>query len=176
MVMEELAGLSDKLSVQVYNFAIDRDKAKEHRIDKIPGTLIAGEKDYGIRFYGIPSGYEFAALLDDILMVSSRDSGLSEESREKLVGLKSPLHIQVFVTPTWPYCPAAVRLAHQLAMESDLVTADMVEAVEFPHLSQRYGVRGVPKTIVNEMTAAEGMLPEEVFLDIVLAAGGALES
>jgi glutaredoxin-like protein len=100
MVMEELAGLSDKLSVQVYNFAIDRDKAKEHRIDKIPGTLIAGEKDYGIRFYGIPSGYEFAALLDDILMVSSRDSGLSEESREKLVGLKSPLHIQVFVTPT----------------------------------------------------------------------------
>jgi predicted DsbA family dithiol-disulfide isomerase len=61
-------------------------------------------------------------------------------------------------------------------MESDLVTADMVEAVEFPHLSQRYGVRGVPKTIVNEMTAAEGMLPEEVFLDIVLAAGGALES
>jgi len=62
-----------------------------------------------------------------------------------------------------------VRLAHQFAMESDQVTADMVEASEFPQLSYKYGVMGVPRTIANERLAAEGMLPETRFLEQVLS-------
>lgn len=99
-LLEEVAELSDKLSVEVYNFVTDKGKAEEYRVEKIPATLILGEKDYGIRFYGIPAGYEFATLLEDIIMVSKRDSGLSPASRKKLRDLKDPLHIQVFVTPT----------------------------------------------------------------------------
>jgi predicted DsbA family dithiol-disulfide isomerase len=63
-----------------------------------------------------------------------------------------------------------VRLAHQFALESDLVTADMVEATEFPHLAQRYQVRGVPRTIVNETGVIEGALPEVQFAQAVAAA------
>ena len=63
-----------------------------------------------------------------------------------------------------------MRLAHQFAMESDLVTADMVEASEFPQLAMRHAVMGVPKTIVNDRPAADGMLPEGAFLDVILAA------
>lgn len=63
-----------------------------------------------------------------------------------------------------------MRLAHQFAMESDLVTADMVEATEFPDLAVRYGVRGVPKTVVNERDGPEGMMPEKAFLEAILAA------
>jgi hypothetical protein len=63
-----------------------------------------------------------------------------------------------------------VRLAHQFAMESDLVTADMVEASEFPQLAMRHAVMGVPKTIVNDRAAADGMLPEGAFLEVILAA------
>jgi len=63
-----------------------------------------------------------------------------------------------------------VRLAHQFAMESDLVTADMVEATEFPHLAVRYQVRGVPRTVVNEEGALEGALPEPMFVQQVVAA------
>lgn len=63
-----------------------------------------------------------------------------------------------------------MRLAHQFAVESDLVTADMVEATEFPHLVQRYQVRAVPRTIVNETGVIEGGLPEPLFLQEVLAA------
>lgn len=99
-LLEEVAGLSDKLSLDVNNFAIDDVKAKEYHVDKIPATVIVGDKDRGVRFYGIPSGYEFTVFLEDILMVSGRDSGLAPSSRKKLGGLKSPLHIQVFVTPT----------------------------------------------------------------------------
>jgi predicted DsbA family dithiol-disulfide isomerase len=63
-----------------------------------------------------------------------------------------------------------VRLAHQFAIEHDLITADMVEATEFPHLAQRYQVRGVPRTVVNETGFVDGGLPEAAFVEQVLAA------
>lgn len=100
LLVEELAGLSDKLSLEVHNFLLDREKVAAYGVDKVPATAILGDGDRGIRYYGVPSGYEFSALLDDILMVSRRDSGLSDASREKLRQLSEPLHLQVFVTPT----------------------------------------------------------------------------
>ncbi|RMD96014.1 MAG: glutaredoxin [Calditrichaeota bacterium] len=169
-ILEELAELSDKLTLEVHDFIKDKELAEKYHVDKIPATVIEGEKDYGIRFYGIPSGYEFATLIEDVIMVSNGDSMLSPESREKLKALQKPVHIQVFVTPTCPYCPRAVFLAHQFAMESDKVTADMVEATEFPHLANRYEVMGVPKTVANDRPAAEGALPEPHFLDHILNA------
>ncbi|MCB0294595.1 MAG: thioredoxin family protein, partial [Calditrichaeota bacterium] len=111
----------------------------------------------------------FSTLLEDILLVSRRDSRLSPETRQQLAEVTEPTRIQVFVTPTCPYCPRAVVLAHQFAMENDLITADMVEVTEFPHLAQRYGVRGVPKTVANEVSVAEGALPETHLLNNLLA-------
>ena len=99
-LLEEVAGLSDKISLDVYNFITDEEKVKEFNIDKIPATVIMGEKDYGIRFYGIPSGYEFSSLLGDISMVSSGDSGLTQETKDQLHSLTDPMHLQVYVTPT----------------------------------------------------------------------------
>lgn len=99
-LMEEVSGLSGKLSFEVYNFVTDKEKAKEFHVDKIPATVIMGEKDYGIRFYGIPSGYEFVTVIESIAMVSKRESGLSADTKKKLAALKKPLHLQVFVTPT----------------------------------------------------------------------------
>ena len=63
-----------------------------------------------------------------------------------------------------------MRLAQQLAMESDLITADLVEVTEFPHLAQRYQVRAVPRTVVNETASIEGALPESEFVKAVVAA------
>ena len=110
-LLEELSEISDKLSLEVYNLQIDREKAAEWGIDKVPATAIVGgggvgdgagnnEKDYGIRFYGAPMGYEFSSLLDAIVSVSKADSGLASETRETLQKLTQPLHLMVFVTPT----------------------------------------------------------------------------
>ncbi|HZP03071.1 MAG TPA: hypothetical protein VFD30_22675 [Terriglobia bacterium] len=99
-VLEELATLSDKLSLEIYNFLLDKEKVAEYGIDKVPATIVRNEKDYGIKFYGLTSGYEFSTLLDAILAVSKGDSGLRQESREKLRAVNQPLHLQVFVTPT----------------------------------------------------------------------------
>lgn len=81
-----------------------------------------------------------------------------------------PLHIQVFVTPTCPYCSIAVRTAHQLAIENLNITADMVESIEFPHLANRYSVMAVPKTVINDKIEFVGAPSEEEFVDYVLRA------
>ncbi|MCS6817636.1 MAG: thioredoxin family protein [Blastocatellia bacterium] len=99
-LLRELAEVSDKIRLDVYNFQLDREQVATFGVDKIPATVVLGERDYGIRFYGIPSGYEFAALIDTIVAVSRADSGLSPETREKLRRVSAPLHIQVLVTPT----------------------------------------------------------------------------
>ena len=123
-----------------------------------------GAKDYGIRLYGIPSGYEFGTLIEDIRMVSSGESGLAPATRETVAKVQDPVHIQVFSTPTCPYCPQAVLLAHRLAMESELIHADMVEAYEFPQLATRYQVMGVPRTVINDTIQIEGAMPEPMLM------------
>lgn len=167
---QEVASLSDKLDIEVYNFALDKEVVERYGVDKIPAIVVEGGRDYGVRFYGVPAGYEFTSLLEAIKAVSAGESGLAPKTKETLAGLKEPLHLQVVVTPTCPYCPMAVQLAHRMAMESDIVRADMVEATEFPHLVHKYNVFGVPKTVVNEVVEFEGALPEPLFLAQVMQA------
>ena len=111
---EEVAGLSDKIDVEVYDFVKDSEIVETYGIDKIPATVImkGGDdpKDYGIRYFGIPSGYEFSSLIEDIIMVSSGDSGLIRRNQREFCEIWTVrVHLQVFVTPTCPYCPPAVR-------------------------------------------------------------------
>lgn len=97
---QEVASLSDKLDIEVYNFALDKEMVERYGVDKIPAIVVEGEKDYGVRFYGVPAGYEFTTLIEAIKGVSAGESGLASKTKETLAGLKEPLHIQVFVTPT----------------------------------------------------------------------------
>jgi len=109
MMVEELAALSEKVTAETYNFIIDKEVAEKYQVDKIPAIAILGvhpegpspgEKDYGIRFYGIPAGYEFSTLIEAIKMVSSGESGLSQETKAALAKIDEPVHMQVFTTPT----------------------------------------------------------------------------
>jgi len=175
-LVEEVAQLSDQLTAEVYNFATDEEKAKELGVDKIPAIAVIGSEDYGVRFYGIPSGYEFTSFLHAIKSVAAGEPELSEETIKALAEVNEPVHFQVFVTPTCPYCSAAVVLAHQMAVASPMVRADMVEATEFPHLSVKYQVMGVPRTVINETIHIEGAAPEPMVLEKLQAAlGSAVE-
>lgn len=99
-LLEDVVSLSDKLSLEVFNLQIDKEKAADFKVDKVPATAIVAEKDYGIRFYGVPSGYEFVTFLSSLLSVSRGESGVRPETAERLRTLTKPLHLQVFVTPT----------------------------------------------------------------------------
>ncbi len=134
---EEVGGLSDKIKVEVYDFVKDSDKAKEYRIDKVPAIAVLGKKDFGMRFYGLAYGYEFKPFTEDITNASKETTNLSEETKKKPASIEKPVHIQVFVSLTCPYCPLVTSLAHRFAMESDLVRADMTDVGEFPHLGRK---------------------------------------
>lgn len=169
-LVEELAALSDQLSVEIYDFVKDAKLAESYGIDKIPAIAVIGAQDYGVRFYGIPSGYEFTSLVEAIRLVASGEHGLKPATVEALKHLDRDVHIQVFVTPTCPYCPQAVYLAHRLAVASPHIRADMVEATEFPHLAVRYQVMGVPRTVINETVHIEGAAPEPMVVNKLLQA------
>lgn len=170
-LIQEVVGLSDKLNLEMYDMEEDANVAREYKVDKAPGLVIAGRDgdqilDYGIRYAGIPSGHEFSSLINTLLLVSARDSGLSQDTRQALSELSQPVNMMVFVTPTCPYCPRAVVLAHQMAMESPMVEAEMVEATEFSELSLRFGVSGVPQTTINEGAGmVVGAVPEDQLLN-----------
>jgi glutaredoxin-like protein len=169
-LVEELASLSDKIGVEVYDFVADVDKVRGYGVDKVPAVAIVGERDFGLRFYGLPYGYEFGTLLEGIIAVSRGRADISDEARERLKNVNVPVHIQVFVTLTCPYCPSVASLAFKFAVESDFVRADVVDVGEFPHVGHKYAVMGVPKTVINEKVEFLGAVPEDVFLEHVLLA------
>ena len=153
-LVQEVVDLSEKIELEIYDIEENKTIASQYKVENAPGLVIAGRDgeqilDYGIRFSGIPSGHEFSSLIHTLLLVSSRDSGLNQETREALKELTSPIHMYVFVTPTCPYCPQSVVLAHQFALESAFVESEMIEATEFPELSQKFNVSGVPQTTIN---------------------------
>lgn len=172
-ILTELSDLSDNLSLDVRNFQIDSEDAKKYGVDKVPAIILLGQgdTDYGIRFFGIPSGYEFSTLLTDILTVSGGKTELPQELADKVAGIDAPVEIKVFVTPTCPYCSQAVKTAHNIAMANPAyIKAHMIESVEFPQLANRYGVYGVPKTIINEKVQFEGAMPDAQVVEQLLSA------
>ncbi len=167
-LVQEFATLNDKIAVEIYDFVSNGDKAKELGIDKIPALAIIGRKDYGVRIYGIPYGYELQTLIEAITNVSKGKTDLSEKTKSILAEVKMPVHIRVFVTLTCPHCPVAAAVAHKLAVESDMVRADVIDSSEFPQLAQKYSVIGVPKIIINEKTEFVGAFSEDLFAEYVL--------
>jgi glutaredoxin-like protein len=164
-LVEELASISSgNVRTEIYDVDQDVGEARIYGIDKTPAIVVLGDesgrRDFGIRFFGSLAGYEFGTLIDDIHMVSHGTSDLAEGTVEVLSRVTVPVRLQVFVTPTCPYCPRAVRLAHKMAMASDWVTSNAVDATEFPDLAQRYQVYGVLKTVINETVHVEGAVPE----------------
>jgi glutaredoxin-like protein len=176
-LLEEVTALNDKVELSVYDMQEHQDVASKFNVTNAPGIVIAardGAKvtNLGIQFSGIPSGHEFSTLINDIVIVSKRESGLNEKTREFLKNLDKPLHLQVFVTPTCPYCPRAVLLAHQMAMENpQMIRAEGVEATEFPDLANRFNVRGVPQTVINSGAGTVvGAVPEQNLLAEIMRA------
>ena len=171
-LLGEIAELDKRVYLSTHDLKTDAALAKKYNVDKAPALVIAGKSgddilETGIQFSGIPAGYEFSTLINDILLASKLDSGLSDDTRAFLKALTTPLLLQVFVTPTCPYCPQAVLLAHKMAMENPaMIRAEAVEATEFPELANQFRVQGVPQTVINSgKGTAVGAYPEARMLD-----------
>ena len=99
-LVREVADLTDKATVEVLNLAIDRERAEAYGVDVVPAIVVEGTKDFGIRFYGIPGGYEFSNLIDSMIVASTGEPALTAETKASLATLAEDVHIKVFSTPT----------------------------------------------------------------------------
>ena len=168
-LLEELAAIDARLKLTVYDISANSKEARFLGINEVPALVIGGKRIYNLYYYGIPPGYEFSSLLGDIIDASNGSTALSAATKEMLKRNKERIDIKVFVTPMCPYCPSAVRLAHQMAIESPNVTATMVESSEFPELSNKYSVSSVPHIVVNGKASFVGAAPEAEFVKKVMA-------
>lgn len=158
-ISELVAGSSENVKLETFDLGKDKDKAEEYSVDKVPALIIHGEEKRFVRFFGLPAGYEFSTLIADIKDISRGAPDISSDLIKRIKAIDRELHIQVFVTPSCPYCPQAVKVAHDFALINPKIKADMVEAMEFRELAMKHEVSGVPKTVVNNKLDFVGARP-----------------
>ncbi len=180
-LINEVGELSDKIIVDILD--IDDEDAKRRDILYAPTVVISdedGEIDSRVRFLGIPSGYEFTAFIKDIMYVSTHQLEISNLIINELQNVKSNIKIEVFVTPTCPYCPKSVLIAHQFAMVSENIVAEGIESLEFQTLADKWNVSGVPHTVIKNLDKGNvvqfvGAYPENYVLNFVMEADAGKE-
>lgn len=99
-LLEEVSALSPKIDLEVVDFYANIEDARTRGVEKIPAIIVSADGADNVRLYGLPSGFEFAVLLDTIVSCSVSRNPLQLETRRRLKRLKEDVHIQVFVTPT----------------------------------------------------------------------------
>ena len=163
-VLEQIVAENPDVALEVLNLVLDKGKAAEYGVDRVPAVIITAPGRDRIRYYGAPLGNELPTLLQAINMTATGETMLTDQSRAQLTALSAPVAVQVFFTPTCVYCPQMISLANQAAIESSFFTTVAVDATEFPDLVRRYNVNGVPKTIVNDTMEIMGAAPEDEFV------------
>ncbi|MBU0713426.1 thioredoxin family protein [bacterium] len=169
MFLDEICALSEKLTLTVYDFVKDKAQADKYGVDKIPAILVLPDNRQanGICFYGPPGGYEINSFIKTLQEVSGNSEELPQVLLKRIKAIEKTIHIQVFITPSCPYCSGAVIAAHRIALENQNVSADMIEASTFPQLALKYRVTGVPKIVINETHELMGAQPLSAFLDTI---------
>lgn len=166
-MLQELAALTDKISLRQHIFEEDEEAVAQYQVERIPAIVLhVGDRRW-LKYYGSPGGHEFVPLVETIVDISRGTNYLSDKIRKRLRKLKRDVRIQVFVTPACPHCPQMARLAYQVALESPRIRAEVIEANEFPELRQRYQVRGVPTTIIDEKMSFAGSVPDDLLVDTI---------
>ena len=167
-LFETVASITHKIQFDSFNFAIDAEKDREYHIIAVPALAIIGEKDYGIRYYGCPEGMALNNFLDDIVYVSRGESTLKADVALKLVRYKNPIQLKIFISPNCPYSLPVAKLALKIAIASDDIKVDIIHADEFLELAQKYNMRGLPMTVVNEEKSFYGALDAEEYVNRII--------
>ena len=167
MLLRGIAELTDKIKVRFFN--LESDEARHKGITRSPTILISPDR-FRISYVGAPVGEEGRTLIMAIILVSNNGTLLSEQSLKRLFDLKEPRHIQVFVSPTCPYCPqhALVAISAAIALP-ELITVEMIEMYENRDYMDKYHIITVPFTVINEVMIGSGVRPPELFVEEILS-------
>jgi glutaredoxin-like protein len=168
LLMEELASLSARISLTVHDIEDGQALAKTLGVDKVPGIVIRGQTNRPMRFFGMPSGTAFPGFVDTLIDAATGKVDLSPATIRQLRKLKDDVRLQVLMTTGCQYSPALVRLATKLALQTNRIKLDVIEVAEFPSVIQRYNVRLVPTTVIEDKVALPGTMDEAMLVETLL--------
>ena len=167
-LLEELASLSERINLTVHDFDAEGALATSLAVDKVPAIVLRGVTNRPVRYFGLPSGTEFPAFVDLIVEASQGTAALKPPTVRQLKKLKSDVKLQVLVTTGCPYSPLMTRTAVRFGLQSPRFKVDVIEIGEFPALIQRYGLRAVPTTIIQDKVGLPGAMDEETLLQTAM--------
>jgi len=171
-LLQELQEIDPRIKVAVF----ENGQAEGFGVQSRPTILVGQDRGYNIRYVGAPAGHEAGGFIETLSLVSRSESGLSEQSVQKLAEVDQKVSIKVFVTTTCPHCPRAAVLANQLAIaRPGIISAECIEASQNMEEASRFNVSSVPQQVINEDPASTsiGAPQEDVLVDKVLTYGSA---
>lgn len=165
----EFGEISEKVKVTVLDFIEASERADELGVDKVPAIVVL-DKDgtnTGVKFYGIPAGYEINSLTHAVLAVSGEKEEIPEDLLARIRAIDYLVHIEVFVGITCPHCPPAVATANMVALENKMISSDMIEGSTFPQLLLKHNIMGVPAIVIDDKIVLSGAQPVEKMLEAI---------
>jgi thioredoxin reductase (NADPH) len=154
--------LTSKITLKEYG--LDHELAAKWGVDSSP-TLLLDPERYHIRWLGAPMGEEARSFLEAMILLGTGKSGMSDQSQTVIQRLDAPRHVQIFTSPTCPYCPQQVVNALRAAIERpDLISLDIVDIQCRPDLADQYSAHSVPQAFANDVLIGQGAQQEEVFM------------
>lgn len=166
-LLKELSSIDERIKLDIVDIEKDNKKAQLLGIKNAPAIVLTGDYTYPIYYLGSPIGYEFSALIEDIINISKRNSELSNEIKQKLKSINQNVEIKVFVTPSCPYCPGMVHTAHLFSMENNKIVSKMIECGENSEECEKYEVAAVPTVVINDKVRFEGLVSPNILLQRV---------
>lgn len=168
---KEVAALSPHLRLTVRDFIADAAAAASLGVARVPALLLAreGEARIPVRYYGLPAGHEFGAFLRALLLLST-GRGMAAVDAAAVAPITRPARLMVFVLASCPRCAEMAYLCASIAGANPLVSADIIEAEEFPELISQYQVGAVPKVLINETTEVLDVVPAATLIAKIVAA------
>jgi alkyl hydroperoxide reductase subunit AhpF len=173
---QAIKGLSPgKISLEVYDQVMDRDKAEQYGIKVVPTTVVQAGDGRAVRFSGVVEGIFVNVLLDCIRGVSQEREWFPENIRNTLRLLERVVTIRVFVETDCTQCRPMAETAIGLAFENDFISTDIIDAASFPDLIKKHSVKTLPLILFGENIRREGHVTEGEFLELIFKAEGLKE-
>jgi glutaredoxin-like protein len=156
----EVAALHSRMALTAHDFAEGQADAEKLGVKRVPCTVIRGQANRALRYYGLPGGHQFANLIETIIMSSRADVTIGHDALVALKKLREAVRVSVFVTPACEYSAVVANMAFRMALSQANVKAEVVEIGEFPELVQRFAVTATPTTVIDGRTSIRGLIDE----------------
>jgi len=168
--VEEISKLSKKIFLKKIECTTKNKISNHFKIEMVPAIILTNKQkiDFGIRYYGLPGGYEINSFVNSILEVAGIKDSLPKNILERIAKVDQKIKIKIFVNLTCPYSPGAVTTAHRLALENNNIYAEMIDITTFPQLIKDFEITTTPKILINNKEFKESYSISK-FLDFIEA-------